>query len=912
MVFPRPHDIAAELFVNSSWVDIADDIRVASGIQISRGRPNESGRTPPAQCKFVLDNSSGNYSLRNPTGAYYGSLGRNTPLRIAVRTEVDTFTRTASNGWSSSDTGGAWTGVGVGGTVASSINVAAGKGTHACPSAGSYRLSYLADSLYGDVDVTATVSGLPANVLGNSLEPLGLIIGGVSTADYYWAQIVISSLELVYVRIMHFDGTEYAPLVLLPITYTGQDLKARFQLEGHTLRAKVWAASTNEPYAWSATANSTALSLKQIGRAKGWVGVRSGVAAGNSNSFPLVFSYDNFEVRNYRFTGEVSSWPTKWDLSGTLTDTQITASGITRRIGQGASPTPSAFYRAFTSLAVPPIVYWPMEEGKEATQFASGIGGAPLSIHGFPKLAANNDFPASDSIPVVSGADFGDWYSITGAANTGVLQTTFLLSIPDNGDTDTFSFIQVQNGGSATYWNVAYGTLNGGSVRVQAFDRGGGTLLTSAWIDFDLNATPMWASLLLVQNGANIDWFVQMVDVKTLALGALEFSGTLNSQTIGALTAVKVNPDRGLLNTAVGHLMSRNYFASLNDLSLYLLAYAGESAIARILRLSTENDVPFAYIYNGANISTQLGTQGLQSYLELVNEAAASDLGVMYEGRSTASIVYRARNSLYSQLPRLALDYTAGHVAAPFEPTEDDQNLRNGIKLTRKEGSYTRVEQTTGPLSVLDASAGGAGRYDSEVTQSLYSDAQTPYAASWLLFLGTIDEARYPAIGVNLLGFGRQLFLDSLAVDIGDRLTIDNPRSLDPNQISQIVQGYKETINSFSHEIVFNGSPESPYATVRLDVTALDKVDSGSSILATGYSSSATSLSVTTTNVTDLWKTGAVSIPITVAGENMLCTNVSGLTSPQTFTVTRSTNGVVKAQLAAAEVHVARRATLAY
>jgi hypothetical protein len=99
---------------------------------------------------------------------------------------------------------------------------------------------------------------------------------------------------------------------------------------------------------------------------------------------------------------------------------------------------------------------------------------------------------------------------------------------------------------------------------------------------------------------------------------------------------------------------------------------------------------------------------------------------------------------------------------------------------------------------------------------------------------------------------------------------------------------------------------------MRLDVTAMDKVDSGSSSLATGYSSSATSLSVTVTNVRDLWKTGAVSIPITVAGEQMTVTNITGATSPQTFTVTRSANGVTKAQLAGAEVHVARRATLAY
>jgi hypothetical protein len=38
----------------------------------------------------------------------------------------------------------------------------------------------------------------------------------------------------------------------------------------------------------------------------------------------------------------------------------------------------------------------------------------------------------------------------------------------------------------------------------------------------------------------------------------------------------------------------------------------------------------------------------------------------------------------------------------------------------------------------------------------------------------------------------------------------------------------------------------------------------------------------------------------------MTVTNISGLSSPQTFTVTRSTNGVVKAQAAGAAVVLQR------
>jgi hypothetical protein len=292
-------------------------------------------------------------------------------------------------------------------------------------------------------------------------------------------------------------------------------------------------------------------------------------------------------------------------------------------------------------------------------------------------------------------------------------------------------------------------------------------------------------------------------------------------------------------------------------------------------------------------------------------------MGVLYESRSFSALQYRVRNTNYNQSAALALDYSLDHLAPPFEPTEDDQGLTNDVTVTRKGGSSTRVQKTTGPLAVSDPfSASGAGRYDTSISQSLFRDSQLPDAAGWVLHLGTVDEARYPTLTVNLAklaGTDPQLYRDALGVDVGGRITIDNPKSgFDPNQIDQLVQGYKEWLSSYVHTLTFNCTPGSPYRVVRLDAPGLGALNSGSSSLASGVTSTATTLSVATTTAGDLWRTGAVSIPITISGENMVCTNVSGATSPQTFTVTRSTNGVVKSQVAGAEVRVTRRATLAY
>ena len=46
-----------------------------------------------------------------------------------------------------------------------------------------------------------------------------------------------------------------------------------------------------------------------------------------------------------RAVGEVSSWPSTWDLSGSDVWVPVTASGILRRLGQGASPLQSPYVR---------------------------------------------------------------------------------------------------------------------------------------------------------------------------------------------------------------------------------------------------------------------------------------------------------------------------------------------------------------------------------------------------------------------------------------------------------------------------------------------------------------------------------------------------------------------------------------
>lgn len=73
-----------ELYLGGDWVDITTDVRVDAGIAIQRGRQDEQGGRGPGVLTLAVNNQTGNYSPRNPEGAYYGLLTRNTPIRVSA------------------------------------------------------------------------------------------------------------------------------------------------------------------------------------------------------------------------------------------------------------------------------------------------------------------------------------------------------------------------------------------------------------------------------------------------------------------------------------------------------------------------------------------------------------------------------------------------------------------------------------------------------------------------------------------------------------------------------------------------------------------------------------------------------------------------------------------------------------
>jgi hypothetical protein len=162
-----------------------------------------------------------------------------------------------------------------------------------------------------------------------------------------------------------------------------------------------------------------------------------------------------------------------------------------------------------------------------------------------------------------------------------------------------------------------------------------------------------------------------------------------------------------------------------------------------------------------------------------------------------------------------------------------------------------------------------------------------------------VDEARYPRLAFRLNAVP-SIASDVAGLDLGDLVRItDLPSWLPPDDVDALVQGTVETLGSHMRDVELVTAPASPFdvaAFAAAESGTADKFDTAGSELAGAIDTDDTTLSVETT-AGPVWTTDDAEdgFDLYVGGERVTVTDISGSSSPQTFTVTRSVNGVVKA-----------------
>jgi hypothetical protein len=904
-------DTRVELLLGSTWTNVTSYVYRRDKVAITRGHPDESSACNPTVCSFTLNNRDGRFSPRNPTGAYYGNLTRNTVARVSVP-EGGTYLRMEDDNTSYASCPDSAS-LHITGDIDIQIEMWLSDSTRSSLASKdanaktSWNLS-IDDNGNARIFLSNTGSGGVA-VESTAPLPLGHIALRVtfaaasSTVTFYTASTIAgpwTQLGSAVVTSVTSLFASTAPLLVGALA-AAADTGGFNQTPRKGANGKIYAFKLLSGIGGTVVASPTftaqSAGTTSFADAQGNIWTVSGTA--------------EVSDRKYRAHTEVPAWPPRWDPTGTDVYAPIQGSGRLRRLQAGTPPSNSSMYRAYVRItgSLAPVAYWPCEDGSTAKQLASGLsGGSALGIIGTPTLAADSSFACSQPLPTMgTGSFLGAVPAYTGGVSN-VLR--FLLKIPSSSPpADQAVLARLYTLGTVAMAELRY-TVSGG-LRLLGYNASNAQLFDSGAFAFGVLDENLRVSVDFQPSGGNVNWAV--TTVQPGASTGLQASGSI-AGSIGNAVNVTITPNQDCSSVVIGHVSVQAVWDTLFDLGPALNAWSGESAAIRFARLCSEEGIAYRVV-GAPSDSVLMGPQTVQTVAALLQECEDADKGLIFEPRQCFGLGYRTRVSMFNQGAAVALTYTSAHLSPPVEPTDDDQFIMNDVTVTRTSaGSFSRQTLTSGALST-QAPPNGIGVYQQAKTQNLSADTQLNDAAGWLLWLGTVDDVRYPTLTVDLSRSElASLYYQVQDADIGDRITVGStPSWLPPDGISQIMRGVTEVCFGYFFNQQFVCVPESPYRVGVLDDVVLGRADTDGSTLQTGINSTATSMSVATTDTTKpLWTTSAGDFPfdIEVGGERMTVTNITGTTSPQTFTVTRSVNGVVKSQSAGADVRLFQPAIL--
>lgn len=850
MAFPEDAlDLRAEIQIAGVWTDITSRLKATDPLVASYGMSAEGSRVDPSTCTLRLDNSDGALSPRNPLSPWFGQLGRNTPVRVTVPSGESYLLLDGSpTGIASTPDTAALDIVGdldlrvevVGDLYSGPITRnligkldASGGPTYLLQlsTVGTLRLRWATGpAVYASYTLPLPPGGLPRRVALRAALDVDDGAGGW-LVRMYWAPSLAGPWERFGAEFAPGVGTSSVypsnePLLIAPSTPTSATPGVPF--EGRIFGAEVRNSSGTLVAApdFSAQAPGTTSFADSTG--KTWA------LAGSASIWD----------REYLFYGEMAKSPPRWVPSGRQVWVPAEAAGVLRRLGQGRKPVDSTLRRKIPSTPGV-LAYWPMEDDRAATQAYSPIPGvAPMRVTGLT-FAAVDTLVSSEPLPTLKAPS-----SLNGsvpAPKTGSLEwTVSWLYRLDAVPAVERTYMGLTGSGTVRRWAF---TFAASVSRIVGYGADGDEVVNQpVATSGDLFNQWVQTTFKVRQVGGSVEWRIDWRDVGGDAGGY----GATFSGTAGRCTGV-ISPSAGFHSDLDGMSLGHVGVFSTYDTTAYtgaVTGYAGETALNRMLRLaSEESGLPLTWTDGDATRDSALmGPQRPAVLMDLVQEAADADGGILIEDPTRLGLLYRDRTSLYNQTPALVLDYTAKQVAPPLEPVDDDKWTRNDITVTRIGGSAARVTVTDGPLSVLPPEEGGVGLYDEAVTLNLANDDQPIQIAGWKAHLGTWDEARYPSVRVRLDQVPH-LIPAVLGMRVGDNLRIINtPHFVQPGPIDLQVRKITHTPKPRTWEVVFECLPAGPWSVGVLEHPELSRADTAGSALASSAGTGDTLLTVATTN----------------------------------------------------------------
>ena len=352
-----------------------------------------------------------------------------------------------------------------------------------------------------------------------------------------------------------------------------------------------------------------------------------------------------------RFVGEVSAWPSRWDVSGADVWVPIEAAGVMRRLSQGTPPARSALRRLIE--AHDPADFWPLTDGEDAIQGQNASGSNPIR-------AVDRAGTLFKGQPNWGKGTLASWLEPVvelPATSTGILAVVpTLLDVSGGwaidvcragtGDNADEMFITVGGEGTASDPRLDWGISHAlGSLVLTRWSYssgvGSGTGLASYSSPEVTTGGPHHIRLSVVPSGTAGVW--------TLYLDGVEVASGTEAGMAGAPTRITHEwGHAGEETLNVGHIVYWADPPDAADMYRALVGYTGERAGRRIERLCSEEDLALA-VAGDLDDTVVMGPQRPDGVLALMQSAADVDGGVLGEAREVLGMAYRTGRSKYNQ-----------------------------------------------------------------------------------------------------------------------------------------------------------------------------------------------------------------------------------------------------------------------
>lgn len=355
-----------------------------------------------------------------------------------------------------------------------------------------------------------------------------------------------------------------------------------------------------------------------------------------------------------RFSGQVVSWKPRRAVKGDAW-VHVKAQNTIQRLGQGTPPVLSSLYRTMTNAGlgtIAPTEYWPLEDGSQATQFASAVGGSAG----------------------LGGISAGGTEAPTPAGHSGIIGSSTSVLMPE------FSFIraQVRSYTDDGFWaiqgafifdeldseQIVVATLGNGRLVQAGISGAGGSpqnffalvLDPSLGVVFtdnvnitgdDLLSEPVSMMFAVTDTGGGDDFVARILD------GGGQIRAEITTTDVGYSTVSQIEIQAAGVPSGASHI---GFYANpLFDADLDAVAIAraasgfdGETAGERFDRLCIEEGIADTVV--GVLSDTQpMGPQYPDTSLNWFEEIARTDGGVIYDTRDELGLTFRTGRSRYNQ-----------------------------------------------------------------------------------------------------------------------------------------------------------------------------------------------------------------------------------------------------------------------